>query len=107
MAGKSFGDLMVEILKGIRQEIRATNDELQALKTEVRATNARLDETNERLDTLARRETESEVRLATELIGVAAAVDGVRDLLSANLVVRDQVADHERRIALLEQRRGT
>jgi hypothetical protein len=90
MAGKSSGDLVVEILKGIRQEVRATNQ--------------RLDQTNERLDRMEHRQTESEMRLATELVNVATAVNAVRDLLRENLSVRDRVEDHERRLADIERR---
>jgi uncharacterized protein YlxW (UPF0749 family) len=71
-------DRTIEILTEIRDEARKTNEE-------VRKTNERIDTTNTRLDDLrtelVRRQTETEVRLATELVGVAGAVREVRDLL--------------------------
>ena len=96
---KKNGDLTIEILKGIRDEIRG-------MRGEIRATNERLDTSNERLERLERRQTESEIRLATELLNVAAAVDKVRDLLRENLFVRDRVDDHERRLSVLERGPG-
>jgi hypothetical protein len=62
--------------------------------------------TNERLDRLERRQTETEVRLATELLAVSSAVREVRDLLRTNLDVHVKVEDHEARIAALEQKVG-
>jgi hypothetical protein len=83
-------DLTIEILKDIREEGRKTN--------------TRLDTTNERLERLERRQTESEIRLATELVGVAGAVREVRDLLRDDLSVRARVEDHERRLSAVERR---
>jgi hypothetical protein len=57
------------------------------IRDEVRRTNERLGQTNERLSGLERRQTETEVRLATELVAVARAVNDVRDLLRAVRVV--------------------
>jgi hypothetical protein len=71
-------DLAIEILKGIRDELRLTNGRLDE-------TNARLDalrdSTDTRFDRLDRRQAETEVRLALELAGVASAVREIRDLL--------------------------
>src|SRR5580658_226003 len=117
-------DVTVEILKSIR-------DEVQGLRTEVHSTNERLEVTNERLEGLAdevqglradtvqrfdeandrfgrleRRQTESEVRLSTELVAVVAAVREVRDVLREDLGLRARVEDHERRIAAVETRVG-
>ena len=92
-------DLTIEILKGIREEARKTNERLQE-------TNERLDRTNERIDELAVRQRETEIHLATELVGVAGAVREVRDLLREDRVLRDRVDDHERRIAAIERRPG-
>jgi len=50
----------VQILREIRDEVRATNGRLDQ-------TNECLDETNERLGRLERRVTETEIRLASEL----------------------------------------
>ena len=60
-----------------------------------------------RVEALERRQSESEVRLATELIAVTKAVGEVRDLLRDNLLVQHRVEDHERRILALERQAGT
>jgi|HubBroStandDraft_6_1064221.scaffolds.fasta_scaffold34479_2 hypothetical protein len=107
-------DLTVEILKGIRDEVRSTNDRLDGLRAD---TNQRLDrlsdevhtlrtDSNERFGRLERRQTETEVRLSTELVAVVAAVREVRDLLREDHALRDRVDDHERRIAAVETRVG-
>jgi hypothetical protein len=99
---------VTEILKGIRDEVRGINSRLDA-------TNSRLDETNERLEALRddanirferleRRQVETELRLATELVAVAGAVREVRDQLREDRMLRGQVDDHERRLAALEKR---
>jgi hypothetical protein len=103
-------DLTIEILKGIRDEVRTTNTRLEALRLD---TNARLDETNQRLvetnqglDRLERRHTEADVRLATELVAVVGAVREVRDLLREDRALEGRIDDHERRIAAIETRAG-
>jgi hypothetical protein len=50
----------IEVLKGIRDELRGTN--------------ARLDTANTRLERVERRQADTEVRLATELAAVVSAV---------------------------------
>lgn len=96
-------DLTLEVLKEIRDELRGT-------KAEVRQTNERLDHLESslggRLDRLERRQSESEIRLATELVAVVGAVNQVRDLLAARLDFQDKVNDHERRLRALEERSG-
>jgi chromosome segregation ATPase len=103
-------DLTIEILKGIRDEVRTTNVRLDTLRVDLTArideTNARLDTTNTRLGGLERRVTETEVRLATELVAVAGAVRELRDTFREDRAVRDRVADHEQRIAAIERRAG-
>ena len=107
-------DLTIEILKGIRDEVRTTNTNLEALRADTGArlealradTNARFDETNHRLDRLDRRQTETDVRLSTELVAVVGAVREVRDLLREDRVLQGRVDDHERRIAAIETRVG-
>jgi len=75
-------DLTIEILKGIRDEVRTTNTNLEALRAD---TGARIEalraDTNARFDQLERRQVETEVRLSTELVAVVGAVREVRDLL--------------------------
>ncbi len=76
-------DLTIEILKGIRDEIRGTNA---------------------RLDGLERRQVEGETRIATEVIAVASVVREVRDLLREDRALSAQVDDHERRLKAIEAR---
>lgn len=96
-------DLTIEILKGIREEGRKTNERLDV-------TNDRLDELRtamvDRIERVERCQTETEVRLATELIAVGSAVREVRDLLREDRVLRDRVDDHERRLVSVERRMG-
>lgn len=75
---------------------------LQGIWGELKALRGDVKETNARLDRLEKRQTETELRPATEIAAVAAAVSGVSELLKTDLAVRDQVRDHERRITLLE-----
>ena len=107
-------DLTVEILKGIRDEVRSANDRLDGLRAD---TNQRLDrlsdevhtlrtDSNERFGRLERRQTETEVRLSTELVAVVGAVREVRDALREDHTLRVRVDDHERRIAAVEARVG-
>lgn len=103
-------DITVEILKGIRDEVRGVREDLTAEVRRVREdlgarldeTNARIDETNSHLVRLERRQTESEMRVATQLVAVVGAVNEVRDALREELGVRKQVDDHERRLRALE-----
>jgi lipase chaperone LimK len=85
-------DLTIEILMGIREETHRTNEQLAEVRTE--------------LGELRNRQTATEVRLATELVGVAGAVREVRDLLREDRALRGKVEDHERRIAAIEARTG-
>jgi hypothetical protein len=75
--------LTLEVLKDIRDEVRKTN---------------------ERLERLEQRQTDTEVRLSTELVALASAVHEVGDMLRTNLSVRTKVEEHEARIAALERK---
>lgn len=105
-------DLTIEILRGIRDEVRGlrgdANERIDATNVRLDATNARLDalreDTNFRFERLERRENETEVRLASEIVAVAGAVREVRDLLREDRAADHRIDDHERRIAALEQR---
>ena len=105
-------DLTIEILKGIRDEVRDTNSRLDVIRGDTNGrldalredTNARFAETNARLDRLERRNTETEVRLSTELVAVVGAVHELRDLLAEDRALRSQVTDHERRLIAVENR---
>lgn len=86
-------NLTVEVLIQIRDELKTTREQLSA----------RIDETNSRLDRVERRQTEGEVRLATELVNVVSAVNQLKDLIVADRELRQRVDEHDRRIAALEQ----
>lgn len=93
-------DLTVKILSEIRDEIRGTRVDLSA---KIDQTNARLEETNQKVDLLARRQTEAEVRLATEIVALAGAVDRTNKLLRERLDDRDRIDDIDRRVSALER----
>ncbi len=86
----SVGLLMLEQLKAIRAEMSGMTAEQRA--------------TNERLERLERRQTETEIRLATELVAVAKAIGEVRDLLRDQTDVR--LRRCEARLDDLERRSG-
>ncbi len=68
--------LSTKILIEIREEMKATRLELrEEIKATRRDLSERIDATNERIDLVARRQTESEVRIATELVAVSDAVE--------------------------------
>jgi septal ring factor EnvC (AmiA/AmiB activator) len=94
--GADVPSLTLEVLKGLRADL---NQGLASVRAEIR-------ETNERLDRLERRQTETEVRLATELVAVAQAVGELKTLLDTRLQLRDTVADHEQRLANVERKLG-
>jgi hypothetical protein len=85
-------DLTTQVLIEIRDEVRRTNESLA--------------QTNERLGTLERRQTETEVRLATEITALAKAVIDVRDLLREDRVLKPRLDDYEKRLAALERKVG-
>ena len=89
-------DLSVEILKEIRDEIRATRTELSS----------RIDSTNERLERLERRQAETEIRLSTEIVATVGAINSLKDVVVQAITDGKQVNDHERRIRALEQKIG-
>ena len=103
-------DLTIEILKDIRDGTRRTNEQLDELRTEVHngfgELRGELEDVRGGIVELRDRQTATEVRLATELVGVAGAVREVRDLLREDRALRARVEDHERRIAAMERRTG-
>lgn len=96
----STSDLTVKILSEIRDEIRGARADLSA---KIDQTNARLEETNQKVDLLTRRQTETEVRLATEIVALAGAVDRTNKLLRERLDDRDRLDDIDRRVTALER----
>ena len=86
--------------------LRAIRDEFKGTSARLDQTNARLDRVESRLEAVENRQTETEVRLATELIAVGRAVGEVRDLRRDGLAMRAQVDDHERTLSTLERQRS-
>jgi predicted nucleic acid-binding Zn-ribbon protein len=97
-------DPALDVLLGIREEVHRTNARLGDANTRLDGANTRLDETNARLARIERRQAETEVRLSTELVAVVGAVREVRDLLRDDRGLSERIADHEHRLAALEQR---
>lgn len=106
MGPKDDQNLVITVLRDIRDEARKTNARLDQTVERLDQTVERLDQTVERLDRLERRQVEMEVRLSTELVAVAGAVHEVRDLLREDRGTRAAVLDHETRISALERATG-
>jgi len=89
-------DLSLSVLKQIRDAVTQTNVRLDHLSQ-------RVDQTREEL---SRRQTETEIRLATELTAVVGAVHLVRDAVVADRDLRKTVENHEQRLIAIERRTG-
>jgi predicted nucleic acid-binding Zn-ribbon protein len=76
-------DTTLKVLREIRDEIK---------------------QTNERIGHLEKRQTETENRLATELVAVVGAVNSLREAILEDRQLRHQVKDHEARLRELERR---
>jgi len=111
-------DRMLQALAAIRDEVRASNARLEAIDRHVQAIDSSLESVEGRLerieghaaglgdrfDRMARRQTESELRLSTEVLARADVTRQVRDLLATRLDDHHAVLEHERRLAELEKR---
>jgi hypothetical protein len=87
---------MLHVLEAIRDEVQATNARLESLEGHVQGTNVRLGsvegrlhrieqhsaELGDRFDRMTRRQTNSELALATEVLALADVTRQVRDLLA-------------------------
>jgi septal ring factor EnvC (AmiA/AmiB activator) len=91
-----MSDLTTQVLIEIREAIRETNASLSS----------RIDQTNERLDRVEKRQVATEVRLATELSEVSSGIRQLNDSLIDDRHFSARIADHEARIARLEQQQG-
>ena len=94
-------DITIEILKEIRDEIRATNGRLDETALDETRT-----EMSDRFERLEHRQVVTETRIATELIAVAGAVNALREDLREDRALRRRVDEHERRIQTLERQAG-
>ena len=108
---------ILDVLKEIRDEAKATNVRLESLEGRVdfleRRTSKGLENlsqelqaSRERADLLARQQAESEIRLTTEVVALADVTRDVRDLLSRKLDDHEMVLQHEQRIKTLETQGG-
>ena len=101
-------DITIEILQGIRDEIRLTRTDLSERLDQTNArldqTNGRLDQTNGRLDELSRRVVESEVRTSTAITDLAGTMRDLTVVLRAQGELRPRVEKCERDIDELRRR---
>ncbi len=88
-------NLSTKILIEIRDEMKATRRDLSE----------RLDTTNERLDLVARRQTESEVRISTELVALGGAVERLTLAYRADRTLQADMVDLKHRVSRLESGR--
>ena len=103
-------DLTLEALKNLQTDLRGVREEIRSesrsireeLHTEIRGVRDEVRETNVRVDRLERRQIESDMRLATEIVAVAGAVRELRDLFKDDLAVRHEVRDLQHRVGALE-----
>ena len=111
-------------LESLEGRVDQTNARLESLEGRVDQTNARLeslegrteflerrlaksfDTLTQRLDEQARRQTESEMRLATEVVGLAQVTRELRDLVARKLDDHEAVIDLQARVRVLEERNG-
>jgi len=107
IGSKDDQNLVITVLREIRDEARKTNTRLDATVERLDQTVERLDQTVDRLDRLERRQVAMEVRLSTELVAVSGAIHEVRDLLRDDRATRATVLDHETRIGALERTAGS
>ena len=99
----STADLTTDILIQIRDEMRKTREDLGArIDTTNKELAATKEELSDGLRSLNKRQTETEVRFATEIVAVATAVNQLKDLLIEDRKLRQKVDDHEQRISTLE-----
>ena len=106
MAEDDPQSLVVSILREIRDEIRKTNGRVDQTNSHLDQTNSRLDRTNELVASLERRQTETEIRLATEIVAVASAVRDLSELIREDRALRNTVDEHDKRISTLERKVG-
>lgn len=96
-------DLSTEVLIQIRDELHSNGEE-------VKRTNEKLDRMREelsmRIEHLEKRQIDSEVRLATELVAVAGGIKDLTRLVAEDRNLRNQVADLQARVGQLERKTG-
>jgi uncharacterized protein Yka (UPF0111/DUF47 family) len=103
-------DLTIEVLKSIRDEVRATNERMDGLRDDVHATNGRIDalraDTQQGFSEVSRRIVESDVRTATAITDLAGTVRDMTAVLRAQHDLRPRLEQCERDIDALKRRAG-
>jgi predicted nucleic acid-binding Zn-ribbon protein len=103
-------DLTIEVLRGIRHDVRELGSRIDGTNERLDRTNERLDalreETNERLDAMSRRIVESEVRTSTAIADLAGTVREMTSVLRAANDLRPRVERCELDIAEIKRRVG-
>lgn len=92
----------LKVLMEIRDELKEHRAILREHGERLKEHGELLKDHSGRLGAIETRQVESEVRLATELVGVARAVNEVRDLLRERLDDRDRIDSLEHRVSRLE-----
>jgi predicted nucleic acid-binding Zn-ribbon protein len=93
-------DITIEILKDIRSEL---HDGLQSVRDEIQGVREEVQGVREEVRDVRRRQTEGEIRVATELVAIAGVMREVRDELREDRALRARVDDHERRLRAIEK----
>jgi hypothetical protein len=93
-------DITIEILKSIRDELHeglagVRHDLLEGLAG-----------VTGRMDRVERRQTEAELRIASELVAISGVVREMRDAYREERALSHRVDDHERRLSEMERRVG-
>jgi predicted nuclease with TOPRIM domain len=95
-------------LESLEGRVDQTNVHLRSLDGRVESGERRFSEgfagLTERIDLVMRRQVDSELRLASEVLSLADVTRSVRDLLAARLDDHHQVIDHENRLRTIENR---
>ncbi len=93
-------DITIEILKSIRDEL---HEGLVGVRGDLHEGLAGI---TGRMDRVERRQTEADLRVATELVAIASAVREMRDAYREERALSHRVDDHERRLSDVEKRVG-
>ncbi len=93
-------DITIEILKSIRDDLHeglagVRHDLLEGLAG-----------VTGRMDRVERRQTEAELRIASELVAISGVVREMRDAYREERALSHRVDDHERRLSEMERRVG-
>ena len=101
------GDDVLTVLREIRDEAKQTNARLDQTNNRLESLEGRIDFLERRaskgLADLAVKQAEVEMRVATEVVSLAAVTREVRDLLEHKLDDHEMVIGHEHRIKALEE----